>query len=89
MLGLFPLGATKPRSRRRSKAPPESHASIWRWTVVLVHAMRQALCPSPGLLALIEATATGELQKTLDDAKRKRVSQSVTLRELLKDWILG
>jgi hypothetical protein len=52
--------------------------------------MRQALCPSPGLLALIdEATASGELQKTLDDGKRKRVTQSVTLRELLKDWILG
>jgi len=56
---------------------------------VLVHAMRQALCPSPGLLALIEATASGELQKALDDGKRKRVTQSVTLRELLKDWILG
>jgi len=25
----------------------------------------------------------------LDDGKRKRVTQSVTLRELLKDWILG
>jgi hypothetical protein len=51
--------------------------------------MRQALCPSPGLLALIGATATGELQKILDDAQRKRVTQSVTLRDLLKDWILG
>ena len=56
---------------------------------MLVHAMRQALCPSPGLLALIEATTTGELQKTLDDGKRQRVTQSVTLRDLLRDWILG
>lgn len=56
---------------------------------MLVHAMRQALCPSPGLLALIEATASGESQKALDDGKRKRVTQSVTLRELLKDCILG
>jgi len=31
--------------------------SLWRWTAVLIHALRQALCPSPGLLALIEANA--------------------------------
>jgi len=47
--------------------------------------MRRALCPSPGLLALIGAMSIGELQKTLDDAYRKRVNQSITLRELLKD----
>ena len=56
---------------------------------MLVHAMRQALCPSPRLLALIEATTTGELQKMLDDGKRQRATQSVTLRDLLKGWILG
>ena len=88
MLGIFPLGDTKSPSQRRPKTPSDSHGSLWRWTAVL-HAMRQALCPSPGLLALIEATASGELQKTLDDGKRKRVTQSVTLRELLKDWMLG
>jgi hypothetical protein len=49
--------------------------------------MRQALCPSPGILALVEATARGELYARLDDSKRK--PQAVTLRNLLKNWILG
>jgi hypothetical protein len=51
--------------------------------------MRQALCPSPGIIALVEATARGELYARLDDSKRKRQPQAVTLRDLLKNWILG
>lgn len=56
---------------------------------VLIHAMRQALCPSPGILTLIEASIQGELSRTLEDGKRQRKTQAVTLRELLKGWILG
>ncbi len=51
--------------------------------------MRQALCPSPGILALVQATANGTLRGSLDDRKRKRKPQAITLRELLKGWILG
>jgi hypothetical protein len=72
-----------------TKMPPKPGISLWRCTVVFIHALRQSLCPSPGLLALLQATASGELLKTLDDGKRRRVTQSVTLPELLKDWILG
>ena len=63
--------------------------TIWRWTAVLVHALRHALCPSPGLLALMTATARGDLGHHLDDGRRKRVCQSVRLSSLLERWILG
>jgi hypothetical protein len=63
--------------------------SIWRWTAVFVHALRNALCPSPGLLALMDATARGELGRQLNDRHRTRVSQSVRLSELLEHWFLG
>jgi len=57
--------------------------SLWRWTAVVVHALRQALCPSPGLLALIAATSRGDLHRSLDDAARRRRTQPARLRDLL------
>lgn len=63
--------------------------SPWRWTAVFVHALRQALCPSPGLLALIRAAARGDLGRQLDDGARLRIQQSARLSTLLKNWILG
>jgi hypothetical protein len=63
--------------------------SPWRWTAVFVHALRQALCPSPGLLALVEAAARGDLARHLDDGRRFRILQSARLSTLLKNWVLG
>jgi hypothetical protein len=63
--------------------------SLWRWTMGLVHALRQALCPSPGLLALLAATSRGDLRRSLDDGPRCRVAQPVRLHDLLKRWLLG
>jgi hypothetical protein len=63
--------------------------TIWRWTAVVVHALRNALCPSPGLLALMAATSRGEIGRQLNDRHRTRVSQSVRLSDLLEHWILG
>jgi Transposase DDE domain len=37
--------------------------SLWRWTAVLVHALRHALCLSPGLLTLLAATSRGDLRR--------------------------
>jgi len=51
--------------------------------------MRQALCPSPGIEDLMRSLANGELDRDLGDGKRKRILQSVTLRALLSEWILG
>jgi hypothetical protein len=62
---------------------------LWRWTAVLVHAFRQALCPSPGLLALFDATKHGDLLHLLDEGPRKRQLQPVKLPDLLRRWILG
>ena len=50
----FPPEATASASRRRLRREPAYN--LWRWTAVLIHALRQALCPSPGLLALLDAT---------------------------------
>jgi hypothetical protein len=63
--------------------------AIWRWTAVLVHALRQALCPSPGLLMLIDATARGDLSLDLNDARRRRRVQGVSLAGLLQRWLLS
>jgi hypothetical protein len=54
-----------------------------------MHALRQALCPSPGLRALLVATSRGELRRSLDDGPRARVPQPARFRDLLKHWILG
>lgn len=63
--------------------------ALWRWTAVLIHALRQALCPSPGLLTLINATARGELSLDLNDARRRRLVQGVSLAGLLRRWLLS
>lgn len=54
---------------------------------MLVHALRQALCPAPGLLALINAANRGEIGPP--ERRRKRVAQPMLMLELLKGWILG
>ena len=77
---------TSTNSRRRRSAPLPSP---WRWTAVFIPALRQALCPSPGLVALLEATANGDLARSVNDGPRMRVPQWRRLRELLKDWLLG
>lgn len=69
--------------------PHERDQRLWRWTAVLVHALRQALCPSPGIRFLLEATTRGELPRRLHDGKRRRKTQALTMRDLLKHWILG
>ena len=76
-------------SRRCPTKPMTRAPTIWRWTAVFVHALRHALCPSPGLLALMTATARGDLGRHLDDGRRRRVSQSERLSSLLEHWILG
>jgi hypothetical protein len=63
--------------------------TLWRWTAIFVHALRQALCPSPGLLALIGATARGDLSLDLNDRRRRRTLQSASFSSLLEKWILG
>lgn len=63
--------------------------AIWRWTAVFVHALRQALCPSPGLIALMTATVCGDLSIDLNDAPRRRQAQGLSLDDLLGRWILG
>lgn len=63
--------------------------AIWRWTAVFVHALRQALCPSPGILALMTATVRGDLSIDLNDATRRRQVQGLSLAGLLGRWLLG
>jgi hypothetical protein len=87
MPAFFPHGAfgSKPVLQVSRDLMP----SLWRWTAVLVHALRQALCPSPGLLTLLAATRCGDLRRSLDDGPRCRVAQPARLRGLLRRWILG
>jgi hypothetical protein len=40
-------------------------------------------------MALIDATARGELSLDLDDGRRRRLLQSASLSTLLENWILG
>src|ERR1700737_5530563 len=84
---FFPLGL--PVRRTPAASVVTTCRASWRWTAVLVHALRQALCPSPGLLALIAATSRGDLHRSLDDGPRSRVAQPARFRDLLKRWILG
>lgn len=56
---------------------------------VFVHAFRYALCPTPGLVALVNATTSGELARTLNDAPRRRFNQTDQLHTILKRWLLG
>jgi hypothetical protein len=51
--------------------------------------MRQALCPSPGLAALMQAAVRGDLARHLDDGRRRRLRQLAGLGPLLRRWILG
>jgi len=82
--GFFPPGGTA--SKRCSGLRRELRPSLWRWTAVFIAALRQALCPSPGLLALIQATACGKLRHALDDglpgARRVTNSPSRSLEAL-------
>ena len=75
--------------QNRRTEPNTRVPTIWRWTAVVVHALRHALCPSPGLLALMTATERGELGHRLGDGRRKRVLQPVRLSALLERWLLG
>jgi hypothetical protein len=84
---LFPPGGIA--SPLRCGTQPEPTRSLWRWTAVLIHALRQALCPSPGLLALFNATKRGDLLQLLEEGPRMRQLQPLRLRDLLKAWILG
>jgi hypothetical protein len=62
---------------------------MWRWTAVFIHALRHALCPSPGLIALMHAAVSGELGLDLNDARRRREMQGLSLHGLLGRWLLG
>lgn len=52
-------------------------------------ALRQAFCPSPGLVALMTAAVSGDLGTVLNDAPRQREAQGPSLARLLARWILG
>jgi hypothetical protein len=62
---------------------------MWQWTAVFTHALRQGLCPSPGMRALTAAIASGELNKLLCDGQAKRRRQLHGLGKMLSGWILG
>jgi hypothetical protein len=64
-------------------------SGLWPWTAVILHAIRQALCPSPGIMDLMHSLANGELDRDLAEGERKRIPQSITLRDLLSEWVLG
>lgn len=84
MRAFFPPGAiASPPSRRRDNVGPNR----WRWTAVLIHALRQALCPSPSITSLLEATARGEFDMAESD--RRRQPQMTGMPSLLAKWILG
>ena len=77
----FPLGATA--SKPSSNPHRELRPSLWRWTAVVIHALRPALCPPPGLLTLIQATARRELHRVLDEGPpRSRRAANSTLQTL-------
>lgn len=61
--------------------------NCWRWTAMVVGALRAALAPQCGLSALLEATRAGQLG--LHEPPRRRKLQRDTLRDLLREWILG
>lgn len=54
---------------------------------MVIPALRHALCPVPGLTALIQAAQGGEIE--LDEPPRKRAPQHAALGALLREWILG
>ena len=56
---------------------------------MFIHALRHALCPSPGLIALMHAAVSGELGLDLNDARRRREMQGLSLHGLLGRWLLG
>jgi hypothetical protein len=90
MSNLFPLGGTNSkRPRPGPSEPPALIPSPWRWTAVLVHALRQSLCPSPGLFTLVEMAMRGDIGGHLGDHCNSRALQSSRLLVLLKHWILG
>jgi hypothetical protein len=54
---------------------------------VFAAAIRQALCPLPGLMTLLEAIVCGTLN--VADERRRRKPQLAALASLLARWVLG
>ena len=78
------------RGWRRSHADRRAGLpALWQWTAVFIPALRHALCPSPGLMALMTAAVSGNLGSVLNDAPRQREAQGPSLPRLLAQWILG
>ena len=80
----FPPGATA--SELEPPLQPKPH--LWRWTELLLYALRQALCPLPPLSQLLNATAQGQLHLA-DSPRQNRRPQVEGLAPLLRKWILG
>jgi len=71
------IHATKEAERLRGAESRQKLAPLspWRCTAVIVHALVQALCPSPGLNELVAGICGGDLAHLLSDAPRARVPQ--------------
>jgi hypothetical protein len=54
-----------------------------------MHALREVLCPAPGLLTLLKAALNGDLTRKLADAPRKRRPQTANLDEIMENMSLG
>jgi hypothetical protein len=54
---------------------------------VLHEGLRAALCPSPGLSALVQACRDGPAP--LRDSPARRKPQMEVIEQLLHEWILG
>ena len=83
MPDLFPPGATGSPDTRPTEADGTRR---WTWTVVAIHALRQALCPALTLGQLTAATTSGALDIR---ERRKRLPQILQLRHILREWVLG
>jgi hypothetical protein len=70
------------RSRRA-----EPNLNLWRWTAVFAAAIRQALCPLPGLMTLLEGIVCGTLN--VADERRRGEPQLAALASLLARWVFG
>ncbi len=81
---VFPPGGTASNSQRVEGDGDTPNR--WRWTAVLLPALRQALCPIPRLSRLVVAIERGNV--TLNEPPRRRTEQHSTLAELLVAWIL-
>lgn len=56
---------------------------------MFTHALRQALCPTPGLATLIALITDARLANNLGDKARRRRRQLERMRDMLASWILG